>query len=187
MKLRVASTDLPGVMVLEPLVHSDERGFFLESFNLRDFESVTGDSPNFVQDNHSRSSFGVLRGLHFQTSRPQGKLVRVVHGAIFDVAVDVRESSPCFGSWAAVELSAENHQQIWVPPGFAHGFLVLSDYAEVLYKTTDFYSPKLERSIRWDDPTIGITWPDLGLDPILSNKDQNAMSLKDIRLGSFQE
>lgn len=180
MKIRSDTTGLSEVLVLTPTVHSDERGFFFESFNSHDFALATGESVQFVQDNHSRSGRGVLRGLHYQVVKPQGKLVRVVHGTIFDVAVDIRRNSPSFGAWTSVELSAENHRQMWVPPGFAHGFIVLSEYAEVFYKTTDFYAPEHERSIKWDDPRIGISWPLSGMVPILSQKDQDAGLLDDL-------
>ncbi|WP_295849946.1 dTDP-4-dehydrorhamnose 3,5-epimerase [uncultured Xylophilus sp.] len=173
--MNIVDTDLPGVVILEPRVFGDARGFFLESFNQRQFDGATGTSYAFVQDNHSRSARGVLRGLHYQLEQPQGKLVRVVRGAVFDVAVDLRRSSPHFGRWTGVELSEENGRQLWVPPGFAHGFLVLSDSADFLYKTTDYYAPQAERSIRWDDASLGIAWPLerlLGAVPSLSAKDQ---------------
>ncbi len=172
MSLSVTPTALPEVLMLEPRVFGDPRGFFLESFNARRFAEATGLRPAFVQDNHSRSSQGVLRGLHYQLRQPQGKLVRVVRGRVFDVAVDLRRSSPSFGRWAGVELSEDNHRQLWIPPGFAHGFLVLSEHADFLYKTTDYYAPEHERSLRWDDPTVGIDWPLAGLVPTLSAKDQ---------------
>lgn len=158
----------------------DARGFFLESYNARVFEEAMGFPVHFVQDNHSRSTRGVLRGLHYQLPpRAQGKLLRVVRGEVFDVAVDLRESSPTFGTWVGTHLSAENHHQLWIPPGFAHGFLVLSEVAEVLYKTTDLYAPEFERALAWDDPTVGIVWPDLpeGITPILSDKDAVAPNL----------
>lgn len=169
-------TAIPEVLILEPKVFGDERGFFFESFNQADFEAVTGlHGLQFVQDNHSKSVKGVLRGLHFQTPpKAQGKLVRVVHGAVFDVAVDIRRASPTFGQWVGVELSAENKKQLWIPPGFAHGFLTLSDTAEFLYKTTDVYSPAHEKAIRWDDPHLAIDWPDVGVSPQLSGKDAAA-------------
>lgn len=178
--MKVIPTALPEVLVLEPTVYGDARGFFTESFNQKVFLEATGLSLNFVQDNHSRSSKGVLRGLHYQLVCPQGKLVRVAQGEVFDVAVDVRKSSPNFGKWVGVELTEDNHRQLWVPPGFAHGFLVLSERADFLYKTTDYYAPQHDRGIRWDDPSIGIAWP---LDrlkaadmhtPSLSAKDQQA-------------
>ena len=158
--MRVTPTDLPEVLVLEPAVHGDERGFFLESFNQRAFDAAAGRHVAFVQDNHSRSRRGVLRGLHYQLPpHAQGKLVRVVRGRVFDVAVDMRRSSPRFGQWVGVELSGENHRQLWIPPGFAHGFLVLSDEADFLYKTTDYYAPECEAAVRWDDPALAIAWP----------------------------
>lgn len=166
------------VVLIEPKVFGDERGFFFESFNQRQFEEAIGRSVDFVQDNHSKSVKHVLRGLHFQTEQAQGKLVRVVQGEVFDVAVDVRRDSPTFGQWAGAHLSAENKHQLWVPEGFAHGFVVLSDTAEFLYKTTDYYAPQFEAAIRWDDPDIGIEWPFEG-EPILSAKDAAAMSFKD--------
>lgn len=171
--LAVTPTRLPEVMVLAPKVFGDERGFFMESFNARAFAEATGVQTSFVQDNHSRSARGVLRGLHYQIEQPQGKLVRVVQGEVFDVAVDLRKSSPRFGQWAGVRLSAENRQQLWVPPGFAHGFVVLSESADFLYKTTDYYAPAHERCLRWDDPHVGIAWPldELGQPPQLSGKD----------------
>ena len=162
---------IPDVVLIEPKVFGDARGFFFESFNQRAFNEVTGTNHHFVQDNHSRSTRGVLRGLHYQIQQPQGKLVRVVQGAVFDVAVDIRKSSATFGQWVGVELSAENHRQLWVPPGFAHGFVVLSDTADFLYKTTDYYAPQYERCIAWNDPTLAIAWPDLGMRPTLSAKD----------------
>lgn len=166
------------VVLIEPKVFGDERGFFFESFNQRQFEEAIGRSVDFVQDNHSKSVKHVLRGLHFQTEQAQGKLVRVVQGEVFDVAVDVRRDSPTFGQWVGAHLSAENKHQLWVPEGFAHGFVVLSDTAEFLYKTTDYYAPQFEAAIRWDDPDIGIEWPFEG-EPILSAKDAAAMSFKD--------
>ena len=169
---------IPDVMLIEPKVFGDTRGFFFESFNQRAFNDATGTNHQFVQDNHSRSTQGVLRGLHFQVSpKAQGKLVRVVRGAVFDVAVDVRKSSPTFGKWVGVELSEDNHRQLWVPPGFAHGFLVLSETAEFLYKTTDYYAPAFERSIRWDDPGLAIAWP-LFNAPQLSAKDAAGQRLQ---------
>ena len=162
---------IPDVVLIEPKVFGDARGFFFESFNQRAFNEVTGTNHHFVQDNHSRSTKGVLRGLHYQIQQPQGKLVRVVQGAVFDVAVDIRKSSATFGQWVGVELSAENHRQLWVPPGFAHGFVVLSESADFLYKTTDYYAPEHERCIAWNDPTLAIAWPDLGMRPTLSAKD----------------
>lgn len=170
---------IPDVMLIEPKVFGDTRGFFFESFNQRAFNDATGTNHQFVQDNHSRSTQGVLRGLHFQVSpKAQGKLVRVVRGAVFDVAVDIRKSSLTFGKWVGMELSADNHRQLWVPPGFAHGFLVLSDTAEFLYKTTDYYAPEYERCIAWDDPGIGIDWPDAERMPTLSEKDRHGLALE---------
>ena len=162
---------IPDVVLIEPKVFGDERGFFFESFNQKAFNEATGTNHQFVQDNHSRSSKGVLRGLHYQIQQPQGKLVRVVRGAVFDVAVDIRKSSPTFGQWVAEELSEDNHRQLWVPPGFAHGFMVLSETAEFLYKTTDYYAPVYERCIVWDDPDLAIDWPNIGMAPLLSAKD----------------
>ncbi|MGO1344013.1 dTDP-4-dehydrorhamnose 3,5-epimerase [Chromohalobacter japonicus] len=168
--MKTIETSLPEVVILEPKVFGDERGFFMESFNRRAFEEATGCERDFVQDNHSRSRQGVLRGLHYQLEQPQGKLVRVTHGRVFDVAVDLRRSSAHFGRWVGVELSAENHRQLWVPEGFGHGFVVLSESADFLYKTTDYYHPASERSIRYDDPELAIAWPDVpGL--TLSDKD----------------
>ena len=174
--MKSIQTSIPDVVVLEPMVHGDERGFFYESFNQQSFQAATGLSPNFVQDNHSRSARGVLRGLHYQIKQPQGKLVRVVRGSAFDVAVDVRKNSPTFGRWVGVELSEENHRQLWVPPGFAHGFVVTSDSADFLYKATDYYAPEHERCIAWDDPEIGIEWPLQGR-PSLSCKDAAGVRL----------
>ena len=174
----ITSTAVPDVLLIEPKVFGDARGFFFESNNGRAFAEASGLDVEFVQDNHSRSARGVLRGLHYQIQQPQGKLVRVVAGAVFDVAVDIRKASPTFGKWVGVELSAENKKMIWVPPGFAHGFLVLSEVAEFLYKTTDYYAPNYERSIAWNDPDIGIAWPLAG-EPLLSAKDQTGARLKD--------
>ncbi|MCP5222712.1 MAG: dTDP-4-dehydrorhamnose 3,5-epimerase [Zoogloeaceae bacterium] len=176
--MQVIATDLPEVMIIEPKVFGDARGFFLESFNAKAFAEATGVDLPFVQDNHSRSAQGVLRGLHYQIQQAQGKLVRVVRGSVFDVAVDVRRSSPNFGRWVGVELSEGNHRQLWVPPGFAHGFLVLSASADFLYKTTDYYAPEHERCVLWNDPAIGIDWPLPG-EPLLSGKDQAGVLLKD--------
>ena len=176
--MQVTATDLPEVMVIEPKVFGDARGFFLESFNAKAFAEATGVDLPFVQDNHSRSAQGVLRGLHYQIKQAQGKLVRVVRGSVFDVAVDVRRSSPNFGRWVGVELTEDNNRQLWVPPGFAHGFLVLSASADFLYKTTDYYAPEHERSVLWNDPAIGIDWPLLG-EPLLSGKDKVGALLKD--------
>lgn len=167
--MEVRPTDIPEVLIVEPRVFGDARGFFLESFNQREWEAKTGLATRFVQDNHSRSARGVLRGLHYQIRQPQGKLVRCVVGEVFDVAVDLRRRSPTFGRWVGVYLSAENKRQLWIPEGFAHGFLVLSAFAEFLYKATDYYLPEAERTIRWDDPTLDIAWP--LRDPQLSTKD----------------
>jgi len=174
--MEIITTAIPDVFILQPKVFGDTRGFFLESYNEKTFKALTGLTPSFVQDNHSRSGKNVLRGLHYQIQQPQGKLVRVVSGAVFDVAVDVRKSSATFGKWVGVELTGENHRQFWVPPGFAHGFLVLSETADFLYKTTDYYAPEFERSIRWDDPEIGIEWP-LDGEALLSVKDQQGQLL----------
>lgn len=175
--MKVIETALPGVLILEPRVWGDERGFFMESYNQRLFSEL-GLPTDFVQDNHSRSARDVLRGLHYQIQQPQGKLVRVVRGAVFDVAVDLRRASPTFGRWEGVELTEENKRMLWIPPGFAHGFLVLSDHADFLYKTTDFYAPEHERSILWNDPEIGIEWPIAG-EPILSAKDRQGKRLRE--------
>ena len=164
---------IPEVVLIEPKVFGDARGFFFESFNQKAFNEATGTNHQFVQDNHSRSAKGVLRGLHYQIQQPQGKLVRVVRGAVIDVAVDIRKSSPTFGQWVAEELSEDNHRQLWVPPGFAHGFLVLSQTADFLYKTTDYYAPSFERSMRWNDTELAIAWPDIGFIPTLSEKDRS--------------
>ena len=176
--MQVIPTRLPEVLIVEPRVFGDERGFFMESFNARAFAEATGLQLNFVQDNHSRSARGVLRGLHYQIRQPQGKLVRVVRGAVFDVAVDLRRSSLRFGQWEGVVLSENNHRQLWVPPGFAHGFVVLSDSADFLYKTTDYYAPEHERCLRWDDATVGVQWP-LEAPPVLSAKDAAGLRLQD--------
>jgi dTDP-4-dehydrorhamnose 3,5-epimerase len=173
MPYTVTPTAIPDVLILEPQVFGDARGFFFESFNQRDFADKTGVDLSFVQDNHSKSAQGVLRGLHYQIQHPQGKLVRVVQGQVFDVVVDLRQSSPTLGQWVGVYLDAQKHQQLWVPPGFAHGFVVLSETAEFLYKTTDYWYPTHERSLRWDDPTVGITWPMQG-QPLLAAKDAAA-------------
>lgn len=175
--MKVLPTAIPEVLVIEPKVFGDARGFFYESFNQQAFNAATGTNHHFVQDNHSKSSRGVLRGLHYQIQQAQGKLVRVVQGAVFDVAVDIRQSSPTFGQWVGVELSADNHRQLWVPPGFAHGFLVLSESAEFLYKTTDYYAPAHERCIAWNDPQLAIAWPDIGMAPLLSAKDAAGLTL----------
>jgi len=175
--MEVIPTRIPDVLILEPRVHGDARGFFLESFNAQTFHGVTGMDVTFVQDNHSRSSRGVLRGLHYQIRHPQGKLVRVSHGSVFDVAVDLRRSSPTFGQWVGVELSGENFRQMWIPPGFAHGFLVLSETADFLYKTTDYYAPEYERSLLWNDPQVSVDWPSEGLEVMLAPKDQSGIRL----------
>lgn len=175
--MRVISTGIEGALILEPKVFGDARGFFMESFNARTFAELTGVSDPFVQDNHSRSARGVLRGLHYQIRQPQGKLVRVVRGSVFDVAVDLRRSSPTFGRWVGVELSEENMRQFWIPPGFGHGFLVLSESADFLYKTTDYYAPEHERCIAWDDPTIGVDWPTVEGPLLLSDKDRKGRAL----------
>ena len=175
--MQATRLSIPDVVLLEPKVFGDARGFFFESFNQKAFNAATGTDQQFVQDNHSRSTKGVLRGLHYQSQQPQGKLVRVVQGAVFDVAVDIRRSSPTFGQWVGVELSADNHRQLWVPPGLAHGFLVLSDTADFLYKTTDYYAPEHERCIAWNDPALAIVWPDMGMAPCLSGKDQRGLGL----------
>ena len=175
---QVTHTDLPGVLVIEPRVFGDDRGFFFESFNTREYEGVVGD-VRFVQDNHSRSGRNVLRGLHYQVEpHVQGKLVRCGSGAVFDVAVDIRRSSPDFGRWTGLELSADNKLQLWIPPGFAHGFVALTEGAELIYKTTAYYSADCDRSIKWDDPDIGVDWPLTG-SPILSDKDRTAPALAD--------
>ncbi|WP_313302370.1 dTDP-4-dehydrorhamnose 3,5-epimerase [Diaphorobacter sp.] len=168
---------IPDVVLIEPKVFGDARGFFFESFNQKAFDEATGTRFDFVQDNHSRSSKGVLRGLHYQIQQPQGKLVRVVRGSVFDVAVDIRKSSPTFGQWVGAPLSEDNQHQLWVPPGFAHGFVVLSDTAEFLYKTTDYYAPEHERCIAWNDPDIGVDWHFDG-QPTLSAKDAQGLPLK---------
>ncbi len=182
--MNVVATSIPGVLIIEPKVFGDSRGFFFESFNQRAFNETTGLEVNFVQDNHSRSAHGVLRGLHYQSQQPQGKLVRVVRGAVFDVAVDIRRSSPHFGQWVGVELSEENQRQLWVPPGLAHGFLVTSASADFLYKTTDYYAPEFEQCIVWNDPTIGIDWP-AGTAPLLSKKDAAGARLADAQLPNW--
>jgi dTDP-4-dehydrorhamnose 3,5-epimerase len=176
MPYSVTPTNLPDVLILEPKVFGDDRGSFFESFYARDFATATGLDVQFVQDNHSRSVKGVLRGLHYQIQPAQGKLVRVTQGEVFDIAVDLRLSSPTFGQWGCVVLSAQNHKQLWVPPGFAHGFVVLSDTAEFLYKTTDYWFPEHERSLLWSDPTLGIIWP-MQTAPQLAAKDAAALTL----------
>ena len=181
LKMKIIKTAIPDVLIIEPKVFSDDRGFFFESFNKASWLESTCVKADFVQDNHSRSAKNVLRGLHYQISQPQGKLVRAVVGEVFDVVVDLRKNSPTLGNWVGVKLSAENQRQFWVPKGFAHGFLVLSDVAEVLYKATDYYAPEHERSIMWNDPDIGIKWP-LQDKPVLSTKDDSALSFKDAEL-----
>lgn len=179
--MKVVETSIPDVLIIEPKVFGDERGFFYESFNAAAFEAATGLKRQFVQDNHSKSQRGVLRGLHYQIQQPQGKLVRVVAGEVFDVAVDLRKSSPSFGRWFSTHLSAQNQRQLWIPEGFAHGFVVLSESAEFLYKTTDYYAPEHERSLLWNDPELGIQWP-FDEAPQLSAKDQAGKLLRDAEL-----
>lgn len=176
--MQLHTTEIPDVLIIEPKSFGDDRGFFYESFNERRFKELTGVTTNFVQDNHSKSAKNVLRGLHYQIQQPQGKLVRVVAGEVFDVAVDIRKNSPTFGHWVGVVLSADNKRQLWVPPGFAHGFVVTSGSAEFLYKTTDYWAPEFERSILWNDPAIGIKWPIDGM-PLLSEKDKIGKLLAD--------
>lgn len=177
--MKITPLAIPDVLLLEPTVHSDQRGFFFESFNLAVFERALGRPVQFVQDNHSRSEQNVLRGLHYQVQQAQGKLVRVVQGEVFDVAVDLRRSSPTFGQWVGEYLSAQNKRQLWIPEGFAHGFLVLGDSAESLYKTTDYYAPEHERCIAWNDPQLAIAWPLQGQTPVLSPKDAKGAAFKD--------
>ena len=179
--MKVIPTEIPDVLIIEPQVYGDDRGFFLESFNQKDFREKTGVNTTFVQDNHSMSLKNVLRGLHYQIPNPQGKLVRVVSGSVFDVAVDARQSSPTFGQWVGCVLSAENKRIFWVPEGFAHGFLVLSDRAEFLYKTTNYYYPQYEKTILWNDADLGIDWP-LETPPILSPKDQAGQPFKSVEV-----
>ena len=181
--MKAIETAIPGLLILEPRVFEDGRGFFMESFNSRAFRELTGLDVNFVQDNHSRSSRNVLRGLHYQINQPQGKLVRVISGCVYDVAVDLRMSSPTFGKWVGLELSDDNHRQFWVPPGFGHGFLVLSEQADFLYKTTDYYAPEYERCIKWDDPVVGVDWP-LDGSPLVSSKDQQGVSFQNAEVFS---
>ena len=175
--MEVIQTEIPDVLIIEPKVFGDERGFFLESFNEKTFQAKTGITGSFIQDNHSRSGQNVLRGLHYQIQNPQGKLVRVVSGTVYDVALDIRKSSPTFGQWTGCMLSETNHRQLWVPPGFAHGFVVLSEIADFLYKTTDYYAPEHERSILWNDPKLNIDWQLKG-EPILSAKDRVGVPLE---------
>ncbi|TRU34762.1 MAG: dTDP-4-dehydrorhamnose 3,5-epimerase [Microcystis aeruginosa Ma_MB_F_20061100_S20] len=179
--MKVIPTEIPDVLIIEPQVYGDDRGFFLESFNQKDFREKTGVNTTFVQDNHSMSLKNVLRGLHYQIPNPQGKLVRVVNGSVFDVAVDARQSSPTFGQWVGCVLSAENKRIFWVPEGFAHGFLVLSERAEFLYKTTNYYYPQYEKTIAWNDADLGIDWP-LEIPPILSPKDQAGQPFKSVEV-----
>ncbi len=179
--MNAIKTKIPDVIIVEPKVFGDERGFFLESFNQKRFDDAVGAKATFVQDNHSRSTKGVLRGLHYQIKQPQAKLVRVTAGRVFDVAVDIRQSSPFFGQWVGVELSAENHRQLWVPEGFAHGFVVLSDSADFLYKTTNYYAPENERCIIWNDSALAIDWP-MDVEPRLSAKDLLGASLENAEL-----
>ena len=177
--MNVIPTALPGLLILEPKVFGDARGFFMESYNARAFQDATGLAPNFVQDNHSRSGKGVLRGLHYQIEQAQGKLVRVTRGSVFDVAVDLRKASPTFGQWAGVELSEENKRQLWIPPGLAHGFVVTSEYAHFHYKCTEYYCPQDEGAIRWNDPDLGVVWPVEC--PVLSQKDAVAPSWREFQ------
>ena len=177
--MKATPTAIADVLLIEPKVFGDERGFFFESFNERAFREATGVTLPFVQDNHSKSARGVLRGLHYQTQQAQGKLVRVVAGEVFDVAVDIRRDSPTYGQWVGEVLSGDNKRQLWVPPGLAHGFVVLSESAEFLYKTTDYYAPAHERCIAWNDPTLAIAWPSLGMSPQLSAKDAAGMAFGD--------
>jgi dTDP-4-dehydrorhamnose 3,5-epimerase len=176
--MQVKPTEIPDVLVIEPQVFGDERGYFYESYNEKSWQEKTGISEHFVQDNHSRSAKNILRGLHYQIQQPQGKLVRVVVGAVFDVAVDLRKSSKTFGQWVGTDLTAENKRQLWIPVGFAHGFVVLSEYAEFLYKTTNYYAPEYERTLLWNDPDLAIAWP-IQTEPILSAKDKAGTVLRD--------
>jgi dTDP-4-dehydrorhamnose 3,5-epimerase len=179
MPITATPTSIPDVLVIEPKVFGDDRGWFFESFNEKDFYAAVGEKVGFVQDNHSSSKRGVLRGLHYQMQQTQGKLVRVCHGAVFDVAVDLRKTSSTFGKWVGVELSAENKKQLWVPPGFAHGFLVLSETAEFLYKTTDYWHATSEKCIVWNDPTLNIQWPEISMQPVLNPKDSAGLAWGD--------
>lgn len=176
MPIIATPTAIPDVLLIEPKVYGDDRGWFYESFNQQEFSAVIGQTINFVQDNHSLSKRGVLRGMHYQLERTQGKLVRVCQGSVFDVVVDIRQASPTFGDWVGVELSQENKKQLWIPPGFAHGFLVLSEEAQFLYKTTDYWHPSSERCLMWDDPTVGIQWPTIVGSPQLNPKDAMGLS-----------
>lgn len=182
--MNIIQTKIPEVLIIEPRVFEDDRGFFYESFNARTFQEKTGLNPNFVQDNHSHSQRNVLRGLHYQIKQKQAKLVRVINGEVLDVAVDIRQYSPTFKQWVAVKLSAENKRQLWIPEGFAHGFLVLSETADVLYKTNNYYRGENDRAIRWNDPDIAVDW-NLAATPILSQKDENAPFLKDAEIFVF--
>ncbi|WP_418132933.1 dTDP-4-dehydrorhamnose 3,5-epimerase [Variovorax sp. 375MFSha3.1] len=177
--MKATPTAIPDVLIIEPKVFGDDRGFFFESFNQAAFDAAVGKHVSFVQDNHSRSAKGVLRGLHYQIQQPQGKLVRVTRGAVYDVAVDIRKSSPTFGQWVGVELSEQNQRQFWVPAGFAHGFLVMSDSADFLYKTTEYYAPAHEKCIAWNDTDLNIQWPASGLEPTLSKKDRQGSIFRD--------
>jgi dTDP-4-dehydrorhamnose 3,5-epimerase len=179
--MKVTTTPIEGLLVIEPTVYGDDRGFFFESFNARRFADLTGMHVEFVQDNHSRSARNVLRGMHYQIRQAQGKLVRVVSGSVYDVVVDLRKSSATFGKWFGIELSAENKRQCWIPPGFAHGFAVTSEFAEFLYKTTDYYAPEHERALLWNDPEVGIEWPLDGM-PLLSAKDRTALPLTQVEV-----
>ncbi|MBQ0933878.1 dTDP-4-dehydrorhamnose 3,5-epimerase [Ideonella paludis] len=182
--MNVLKTAIESVLIFEPKLFGDARGFFMESFNQKIFDDAVGGHTAFVQDNHSRSAKGVLRGLHFQRApHAQGKLVRCAAGAVFDVSVDIRRDSPTFGQWVGVELNAENQRQLWIPAGLAHGFLVLSESADFLYKTTDYYAPQAEGAVRWDDPDLAIAWPNVGMAPLLSGKDAAAPLLRDAVLG----
>lgn len=181
-RMHIIQTAIPDLLIIEPRVFGDDRGFFFESFNQRVFEQLTGRTGSFVQDNHSRSVRNVLRGLHYQIKQPQGKLVRVVVGEVFDVAVDIRKSSPTFGQWAGTTLSAENKRMVWIPEGFAHGFVVVSEYAEFLYKTTDYWASEHERAILWSDPELAIDWRLGGCAPVLSRKDQEAPLFREAEL-----
>ncbi|RZI71985.1 MAG: dTDP-4-dehydrorhamnose 3,5-epimerase [Pseudomonas sp.] len=180
--MKITKTAIPEVLVFEPRKFEDERGFFFESFNRRIFNEAVGSNIEFVQDNHSRSAAGVLRGLHYQIRQSQGKLVRAIKGAVFDVAVDIRKDSPTLGHWVGVELTEHNHKQVWIPVGFAHGFMVLSESADVQYKTSDYYAPKEERCIVWNDKDLGIDWPQIGRSPVLSEKDFKGVSFSDAEL-----
>jgi dTDP-4-dehydrorhamnose 3,5-epimerase len=182
MPITVTPTSISDLLIIEPRVFGDDRGWFFESFNEKEFSAAVGHSVMFVQDNHSSSKKGVLRGLHYQIEQAQGKLVRVSHGAVFDVVVDLRQSSSTFGKWMGVKLSAENKKQLWIPVGFAHGFLVLSESAEFLYKTTDYWHPASEQCIVWNDPEVGIVWPDIGMQPILNIKDAGGLLLKESQI-----